>query len=506
MKIAHPLSLLFSAALGLLCSYSVLAQDAGDKGSQGFSFHRDGVVTFGHDAVLKTGDTAEAVVVISGSAIVDGRVKENVVVVGGNAQINDVVDGDVVVVMGDVHLGPKAVIHRDLIVTGGKIDIADGAKVEGQTQEVSVGDSFAPVLRLRWLSDWVENCAFKFRPLSLNVKWIWWVAGGFFLLYLIVAVLFRNPVEACANQLANRPATTFAVGIMAKLLVPVLCVLFIPTIILILAIPFVLVGAMLSLIVGKVALLEHIGTKIAAPFGVKSGESPLARFLLGIVLLTLLYLVPVLGLLTALVFSTWGFGAGVTAAWIALRREKRPATPAPPPQSFTPPPPASPTPPPGSMPFGTPPIGSPPFAQTHSTETAASAPPITPPTSVLYPRAGFWERMGAGFLDWALLSVVIALTGGFGILAAVAYFAGMWAWKGTTVGGIVLNLQVVRENGQPLGLMTALVRSAAAVFSVLILFLGFFWIGWDNQKQGWHDKIAGTVVVRLPKAIALVCI
>ncbi len=114
--------------------------------------------------------------------------------------------------------------------------------------------------------------------------------------------------------------------------------------------------------------------------------------------------------------------------------------------------------------------------------------------------------MGAGFLDWALLSVVIALVGGFGILVAVAYFAGMWAWKGTTVGGIVLNLQVVREDGQPMGLVTALVRSAAALFSVLILFLGFFWIGWDSQKQGWHDKIAGTVVVRLPKAIALVCI
>jgi uncharacterized RDD family membrane protein YckC len=82
----------------------------------------------------------------------------------------------------------------------------------------------------------------------------------------------------------------------------------------------------------------------------------------------------------------------------------------------------------------------------------------------------------------------------------------MWAWKGTTIGGIVLNLQVVREDGRPLSFVTALVRSAAAVFSVLVLFLGMFWIGWDNQKQGWHDKIAGTVVVRLPKAITLVCI
>jgi uncharacterized RDD family membrane protein YckC len=65
---------------------------------------------------------------------------------------------------------------------------------------------------------------------------------------------------------------------------------------------------------------------------------------------------------------------------------------------------------------------------------------------------------------------------------------------------------VVREDGKPLNFLAAFVRSLAAVFSILALFLGFFWIGWDGQKQGWHDKIAGTVVVRLPKAISLVCL
>ena len=29
-----------------------------------------------------------------------------------------------------------------------------------------------------------------------------------------------------------------------------------------------------------------------------------------------------------------------------------------------------------------------------------------------------------------------------------------------------------------------------------MIFLGFFWIGWDDRKQGWHDKLAGTLVVR----------
>ena len=114
--------------------------------------------------------------------------------------------------------------------------------------------------------------------------------------------------------------------------------------------------------------------------------------------------------------------------------------------------------------------------------------------------------MGAGFLDMALICLTTALVGPFRMLVALAYFSGMWAWKGTTVGGIVLNLQVVREDGQPLNFLAAFVRSLAALFSILALFLGFFWIGWDRQKQGWHDKIAGTVVVRLPRAISLVCL
>jgi uncharacterized RDD family membrane protein YckC len=444
---------------------------------------RDVIVSIGEDAVLKAGDSAPQVVVIGGDATIGGAVDEDVVVIGGDAQIDGEVSHDVVVVMGTVHLGPKAVIHHDLVVVGGKAETAEGATVEGRTQEVGVGLPLGPVLRLGWLKSWLANCALKFRPLSFQVGWIWWFAGAFFLLYLLIAVLFPHPVESCCNQLAARPATTFAVGIMAKLLLPVFCIILPFTIIGIFVVPLIVVGAILSVFVGKVALLEYLGGKVGAPLGLKSGERPVVAFFAGIALITLLYLVPVIGLFTAFVFSVWGFGAAVTAGWVALRRENRIIAP--------------PSPPPGSAPLASPPL---------PTDAAAGAAPIAPPPSVLYPRAGFWERMGAGFLDMALISLTTALIGPIGLLAALAYFSGMWAWKGTTVGGIVLNLQVVREDGQSLNFLTAFVRSLAALFSIAALFLGFFWIGWDRQKQGWHDKIAGTVVVRLPKAISLVCI
>jgi uncharacterized RDD family membrane protein YckC len=115
--------------------------------------------------------------------------------------------------------------------------------------------------------------------------------------------------------------------------------------------------------------------------------------------------------------------------------------------------------------------------------------------------------MGAGFLDMILVGILSGLVGKppLGLLVMLAYFAGMWAWKGTTVGGVVLKLKVVRLDGQPITFQVALVRGLAGVFSVVVLFLGFLWIAWDKEKQGWHDKIAGTAVVRLPHTQSLMC-
>jgi uncharacterized RDD family membrane protein YckC len=62
---------------------------------------------------------------------------------------------------------------------------------------------------------------------------------------------------------------------------------------------------------------------------------------------------------------------------------------------------------------------------------------------------------------------------------------------------------VVRTDGRPLTFPVALVRSLAAAFSILVLFLGYLWIGWDAEKQGWHDKIAGTYVLKLPRGTPL---
>jgi len=235
------------------------------------------------------------------------------------------------------------------------------------------------------------------------------------------------------------------------------------------------------------------------------------------VIIALFYMVPVLGLLTFGVLSVWGLGVAVTAAFGGMRKEMPEKT-LPTPRIS--PPPTAPVAPvitplmTGATPETSASVAS--FAPSPSAETQGQTatatleeplPPVVP-ALLAYPRAGFWERMGAAFLDVVLVSILGAIMGGppWLFLVALAYFSGMWAWRGTTIGGIVLGLKVVRADSEPVTFTVALVRALAGAFSIVVLFLGFLWIAWDGDKQGWHDKIAGTLVLKLPKGTPLICL
>ena len=92
-----------------------------------------------------------------------------------------------------------------------------------------------------------------------------------------------------------------------------------------------------------------------------------------------------------------------------------------------------------------------------------------------------------------------------GVLLALAiYGAVMWKLKGTTIGGIVCGLKVVRTDHREIDWATAIVRALACFLSLMVAGLGFIWVAFDDEQQSWHDKIAGTTVVRAPKGASLV--
>jgi uncharacterized RDD family membrane protein YckC len=130
-----------------------------------------------------------------------------------------------------------------------------------------------------------------------------------------------------------------------------------------------------------------------------------------------------------------------------------------------------------------------------------------PPLNVAaLPRAGFGIRMGALLLDVVLIGILLNQLHervNIELLALAAYGAVMWKLKSSTIGGIICGLQVVRLDGRPIDWPTAIVRALGCFLSLAVVGLGFIWIAIDNDKQSWHDKIAGTVVVRAPKGASL---
>ena len=527
------------------------AAEAGNPGDQqGSGNSNHDMVVFCRSAELSAGETAQDMVVIGGSATALGRVEQDIVAIFGNVMVDKEAGGDAVAVIGNIKLGTNAVVHGDTVAVLGNIKLGPNAKVHGDVVAVGgaverakgsvVDGDVVGMPGFGWLGEWLEQCAFKLRPLAPQLGWLWVIAGVFLVVYLLIAIAFPRPVQACVDEITRRPVTTVLAGLLAKILLPLVFLILVATGIGVFVVPFLVIAVMFAGVIGKIALLQYFGQQIGRQFNLTAMQKPLVAFLLGWVLITLLYLVPVLGFIVFALTGLWALGAAIMALFSGRRREMPEKPDAPPPAyGATPtygspaamaaaaPAPMAGIPPvnPGAAPAGT--TGSPgapeaPAQGAAPIQTAggvATAVPPALPELLSYPKASFWERMGAAFLDMVVVGIITGIAHGpLGFLlafvsgppvffiVALAYFAGMWAWKGTTVGGIVLKLHVVRCDSQPVTFVVALVRALAAVFSVIVFFLGFLWIAWDLDKQGWHDKIAGTVVVRLPRSMPLVCL
>jgi uncharacterized RDD family membrane protein YckC len=95
-----------------------------------------------------------------------------------------------------------------------------------------------------------------------------------------------------------------------------------------------------------------------------------------------------------------------------------------------------------------------------------------------------------------MLNAVLALllsAVGVNLLVTIVYNVGFWVLSGQTPGKRVLGVRVMRADGTRLKLRHALLRQVGYWIST-ILYLGFLWILFDNKRQGFHDKLAGTIV------------
>ncbi len=89
-------------------------------------------------------------------------------------------------------------------------------------------------------------------------------------------------------------------------------------------------------------------------------------------------------------------------------------------------------------------------------------------------------------------------TGGiFGFIIGVLY---QWYFltqqNGQTPGKKLVGIRVIKVNGEPLQFTDVLLRYVGYFLNTLIIFLGWIWALFDSNRQGWHDKLAGTYVIR----------
>ena len=136
---------------------------------------------------------------------------------------------------------------------------------------------------------------------------------------------------------------------------------------------------------------------------------------------------------------------------------------------------------------------------------------------------GFWARFVASLIDtiWMMLIIVPVIWWAYGaeyfslgegkfvagpvdllaqyVFPAVAIIV-FWLVRGATPGKMVIGAQVVdAATLGKLGTGQAILRYIGYYVSMIPLLLGLIWVGFDARKQGWHDKIAGTLVIKAPK-------
>jgi uncharacterized RDD family membrane protein YckC len=147
------------------------------------------------------------------------------------------------------------------------------------------------------------------------------------------------------------------------------------------------------------------------------------------------------------------------------------------------------------------------------------------------PFGGFWRRVMAYFIDKVVLFFISLMTLFVGLLALwigfpsryreilpeglselsvkfmmvyclmaafvhMLYFTYFHGTTGQTPGKMVVGLKVVQSTGEEMTIGTGFLRWVGYIVSAIFFYLGFLWIAFDGKKQGWHDKIAGTVVIR----------
>ena len=470
------------------------------------------IVRIGQNFALGQGEVVRDIQSGLADVTIAGTVEQDVALIVGTLRLasSAKIGGNLVVIGGTLTIEQGASVGRDLVVIGGSFNAPPEFTPGGQ--QVVIGN-IAVANALRGMVPWITRGLLFGRLIVPDVQWIWTAVAVFFFVYLMVSLLFASQVGAVADALTVKPLSSFLLGLLVLVLaVPAIAILA-ATVVGIAIVPFVLCALVVAGLIGKVGVIRAIGRGVLPEAETEGRIRSTLSVVIGFAVLTIAYMIPVLGFITWALTGVIGLGAAAAAFRAALRREHPPrvraAEPAvaaagvPPQSAFA------------SERAVVAPVTSfvaePPAAAAPAPAAAAIAPPPAADVATdlgVFPRASFLDRVAAFALDAILVAIAVNLLdltrqdGWFPVLL-LAYHVAFWAWRGTTLGGIIVGLRVVRVQGNELRFVDALVRGLTAIFSIAALGIGCLWMLHDPEKQMWHDKIAGTLVVKVPRHLVL---
>ena len=254
------------------------------------------------DVTIPANEQADLVMVVNGTATIAGEVN-SVVVINGTANLTGARTETVVAINSPVNLADGTVVLGDVMTANSLVHQTGTAEVMGEVKDmqasfIALGAVLAPALILMWIG------------FGLAV-----IAAG-----LLLAGVAGRQVRAAEALISHEPVLTFATGIVAMVLIPLAAFLLIAT----------LIGAALGvgILIALWPLVAFVGYLVAGIWigdwvlqqrrPAVSRERPYLAAVIGLLILQALSLVPVLGIVSALV-SLFGFGAVVLLAWRTLR-------------------------------------------------------------------------------------------------------------------------------------------------------------------------------------------
>ena len=273
------------------------------------------IVVWGDNYTLRSGQTLYGdLLVYGGNAVLekDSIVRRNVTLFGGDLDAAGQIDGDVTVWGGNITIRSSAIVRGQVVSVGGKIVRDEGADIRGQQWE---GLPFRvpqpprpsipatpPAFRTYrdWSSRWWRNVGNVFRSAFGVVVMT--------ILGILVVVFIPQHTDTVTETIARAPLQSFLTGLAAWIVVPLVAIVLTITICLSPVAALWLLVVAVALLFGWIAAGLLLGVRILRAVADQE-PNPVAAVALGVLVLSLLSLIPCLGLAFSAVVLTWSLGA-----------------------------------------------------------------------------------------------------------------------------------------------------------------------------------------------------